>query len=354
MSRLVPALLIAVALIITSCAGTATPSPSGVSTGAGTTAAPTRGVTKLRIGVPVAVLPLASPFIAKSKGYFADEGLDVEVSIATGLQCLSGVLSDQFQMCAGVANGLMVAAERNEAALAIAGLEPTVALYLILRADVASRLKITAQSPLKDRLAALNGLTVAVTGVGDAANQALNMMVKEAGLQEKDVKVVAITTQAGQHAAMLEKQVDAVVGGPPGSDVLDVGGIGTIILRSKEISAMSDLLYEVLYTTPKWADANQVAARAAVRAIVKANNYLRTDQGAAAHMNATDWKGISPEVLTISLSRFRQEFSADGCMTAGQATGLVKYNQAVGVLTKTVDATEGVFWTNKYNEACKK
>jgi hypothetical protein len=42
-------------------------------------------------------------------------------------------------------------------------------------------------------------------------------------------------------------------------------------------------------------------------------------------MNATDWKTISTEILTVPLNRSRQNFAPKACLTPAQASGLVNY-----------------------------
>jgi NitT/TauT family transport system substrate-binding protein len=345
------ALVAVLMLVATACA--ANPAPSGASNAPSGPAA-SQAPTKIRVGIAGSFLPLAPVYIAKSKGYFAEEGLDAEIINTPSLQCLTGLVSGELQIAGCGATDMMVAAEKGERLLAIANITPTVHMTLYLRNDVATRLKLTQQSPLKDRLSALKGLTLSVTGVGGLANQTLNMMIREAGLKETDVKIVPIAAQGAQLAALIEKQIDGIVGGPPLNDQVEIGGIATILVYAKQLPIMSEMLYEAMFTTPAWAEASPAAARGAVRAMVKANTYLRTNADAPAHLNATDYKGVSTEVLTLSLGRIKQEFPADACLTAGQAAGLVKFANAVGILTKTLDTAEGSFWTNKYNEGCKK
>lgn len=355
------ALPMALSLVLAACGSATTPPPAATTTSAAATAAaatqaaatPKPAPVKIRVGIAGSFLPLAPVYVAKSKGFFAEEGLDAEIINTPSLQCLTGLVTGELQVAGCGATDMMVAAEKGERLLGIANITPTVHMTLYLRNDVAQRLKLTKESPLKDRLASLKGLTISVTGVGGLANQTLNMMIKEAGLTQADVKIVPIAAQGAQLAALIEKQIDGIVGGPPLSDQVEIGGIATILVYAKQLSVMSEMQYETLFTTPKWAEANPELAKSAVRAIVKANTYLRTDPDAPRHLNATDYKGTSAEVLALSLGRIKNEFPADACLTVGQGAGLVKFAQAVGILTKPLDAADGGFWTNKYNQGCK-
>jgi ABC-type nitrate/sulfonate/bicarbonate transport system substrate-binding protein len=309
--------------------------------------AQTKG-TKIRIAQTGHFLALASASVAWHKGYLRDEGLDAEVVIAPGRQGVLGLMSGEFQFRAGSPNDIMLMAEKGETMTAIVDIETYVDLPLVLRVDVAERLDVTPRDPVAKRLAAMKGLSLAVTGEGDAGDLALRFMLKEANLKPTDVRKVVIANPVATLAAWDQRQIDGFVGGSPRAVGLQAEGKGVIMIEARDIPMLNSVIHEVVYGLKSWIDAHPEETRAVARAMVRANRFLKDDPSAGVFLQQTNYKAWSPQVLQASVDRLKPHIPADGKMTRERWEGTMRYALESGLISKPLDMAEGKYWTNKY------
>jgi NitT/TauT family transport system substrate-binding protein len=322
--------------------------PSTLASPAVVASKPSGPLKKVRVGVTGLFLPLASVWVAARKGYYQEEGVDADVVAVPGLQGPQGLLAGNLDFTAGSATDLLLMAERGETMQAIATIEPFLPLALVVRADALERIGAKPSDPLEKRLAAIKGLAVAVSGEGDAPDVVLKLMLREGKLQPTDVRKLVIDNQPAQLAALDQRQIDAIVAGPPLMDRLDHEKSASILVSTNEIPLARDTLHEIVYGMKSWVDAHPDEARGVARAMVKANKFLKEDPSASQFLFETDFKGTPAEVLKISLDKLKPYIPSDAKMTPQQWEGLKRYAMEVGYLTKSVDTTEGMYWTNKY------
>jgi NitT/TauT family transport system substrate-binding protein len=313
-------------------------------------AKPTGPAKKVRVGLAGYFLPLASVPVAAYKGYYKEEGIDAEISIAPSLQGPQGLIAGNLDVMAGGATDLAVMAEKGETMIAIATVEPVIVQSLVVRADVLDRIGVKPTDPLEKRLQAMKGLTLSVTGIGGAADTTLSMMLSQAKLQQTDINKIPISTQGGQLAAMDQGQIDGIVAGPTLSDQLDFDKKALILVPAEEIPALRSAIYEVVYGLKSWVDAHPDESRGVARAMAKANKFLKEDPGAAKLLAENDWKTTPEQYIKLSLDKFKNYIPADAKMSQKEWDGVKEYATAVGYLTKPINLTEGTYWTNKYLE----
>jgi ABC-type nitrate/sulfonate/bicarbonate transport system substrate-binding protein len=311
-------------------------------------AKPTGPLKKVRIGLAGYFLPLASVPIALDKGYYRDQGIEAEITIAPSLQGAQGVLAGNLDLHAGGATDVTVMAEKGETMTAIVTPQPVQVLGLVIKSEVLERIGVKPGDPLEKRLGAMKGLNISVTGIGGAADTTLNMMLREAKLQPTDVNKLPINSQSGQLAALDQGQIDGIVAGPPLMDQLEYEKKALILVPAEEIPIVRNAMYEVVFGTKSWVDAHPDEARGVAKAVASANKFLKEDPTAARFMAETHWKTTPEPVLKLSLDKSKQYLPTDGKMDPKAWTGLVEYAMAVGHLTKSLPMAEGTYWTNKY------
>jgi NitT/TauT family transport system substrate-binding protein len=302
----------------------------------------------VRVAAAILVLPLAAIWVAQRKGYYQAEGLEVELTLAPGLQGTQGLLAGNLDFMAGGATDLMVLAEKGEVLQAIATIEPVMLFHLLVKPNVLDRIGAQPNDPLEKRIASIKGLTLAVAAEGGAADTVLRMMLREARLQPTDIKKIVISSEASQLAALDQGQIDGLVGGPPRSDWLDRDRQALILLSAHEIPVMKDAIYEVVYSLKSWIDTHPDEARSMARAMARANRFLKEDPDAAQFLFETDFKNTPADVLKLSLDKMRAFIPADARMSPQQWLGVQRYAMEVGYLSRSIDMSEGVYWTNKF------
>jgi NitT/TauT family transport system substrate-binding protein len=144
----------------------------------------------------------AAYFVAREKGFYREEGLDVEVLDGSGsttvLQLAANgtspvIQADAATMMRGVINGMPVRA--------VAVPLQTSPMAFIYRAD----------APRPTNISEVKGMRVAVTA-GDASMTLFTAFLGKIGLKQDDVQIITVGSTAAKDQAMLSKQADALIG----------------------------------------------------------------------------------------------------------------------------------------------
>ena len=141
-------------------------------------------------------------FVARDKGFYAQEGLEVEIQEGSGsttvAQLVAGSNSpvayvDAATMMRGVTNGMPIRA------VGVTLQESPMAF--IYRADAARPTKISE----------IKGSRIALTA-GDASLAIFTAFMGKLGMKVEDVQVITVANPQGKEQAVLNKQADALLG----------------------------------------------------------------------------------------------------------------------------------------------
>ena len=249
----------------------------------------------VRIGVPErGNIQYLTLWVALGAGYFQDEGLDAEVVFAPRANQSGQLLlkneADIALLQPPVYLGLI--AQQSPIVL-FASLLANDPINLIVRADVAARLKLDPTAPLASRLWALKGLRV---GVASEPPRRLRVLLAGAGMDiDRDIETMIIPGDA-QIAAFTSGAVDALYTHTPFLEdaIVTHGAILLVNQSAGEVPALSNGQIHSLATTRAFAEAHPEVLMAATRAIARAACLLRTDPAAATQ--AVSQAGISAPI----------------------------------------------------------
>ena len=116
------------------------------------------GAEKVKIAVPGLSTAFTPLYHAQSAGYFAEEGLDVEVVVILGGGSLQAVLARDAQFVAAPGTYQLMVHEKGQRLLAVMSLLTRKAINLVMHKEAARQKGITDKSPLADKIRALKGL----------------------------------------------------------------------------------------------------------------------------------------------------------------------------------------------------
>jgi len=195
-SALLVALAVA-AIVATACGGTPAASPAAptAATAATTAASPTaKPLVKFSVGYASVSGTQAAAWVAKEKGIFQKNGLDVTLeSIAGGSSPTAALLSDQIQ-------ALQISVEAVSATLEGADI-------VYVAGPVSSPLFWFIAGPQIKTPTDLKGQKIAATGVGTATYFADILALRSFGLDLKDVQIITTNNVPGILAAVQSGQV---------------------------------------------------------------------------------------------------------------------------------------------------
>lgn len=214
-------------------------------------------------------LPLT---VAEQKGFFKDEGLDVEiVDFAGGAKALQAVVGGSADVVSGAFehNINMQAKGQPMRAFVLQGRAPQIVLAVN-----------TKTVPNFKSVADLKGKKIGVSAPGSSTNIMANFVLAKAGLKPSDVSFVGVGASQGAVAAMRAGQIDALSNLDP---------VITILARSNDIKIISDtrdvaeadkvfggpMPAATLYSPVSFIEKNPNTVQALTNAIVRANKWIQ-------------------------------------------------------------------------------
>jgi NitT/TauT family transport system substrate-binding protein len=267
-------------------------------------------VAQTNTAVKVASAGIASDigfFLALKKGYFRDEGLNVELTqLANAPQMIGPLGRGQLDVGAGtVAAGLYNAVERDIALRAVAdkgSMRPGYGFSgLLVRKDLVDSGRFKTFKDLK-------GMKIAVGTFGSANSSAVNEALKRGGLKWSDANMVEL--QFPQHLpAYANKAIDASMTNEPTSTQAVKQGLAVRIAGNDEIypeQQTAVVLYSELFTRAR----PQIALkfmRAYIRAVRDYNDALK--DGKLAGPNAAEVIAVLTESTFIKDAAVHREIT---------------------------------------------
>lgn len=216
-------------------------------------------VNRLSAGAPL--------YIAKDKGFFAEEDLDVALmhltsSQAIGLAVASG--DAQFGMTA-ITAGIYTMAAKGAVKMIAGGYEEHPGFHGV--ALVAN--KAAYEAGLK-RPADLAGKKIAITAVGSGSHNQLARLARKHGFKYQDMQLLPLQTLANEVSAVKGGQVDATPVPATLAKELEDSGAGRIIAwMGDEVPTQ----FGGLFTTPQTIEKRRALTTRFVRAYLKAIQY---------------------------------------------------------------------------------
>jgi NitT/TauT family transport system substrate-binding protein len=236
----------------------------------------------IRIGIPERDnLQYMSFWIAQGAGLFKAEGLDVEVVVAD-VPNQSGMLLMQRRVDIALLQPpvyLGLIAEQHPFVL-FANLLASDPINLVVRADVAARLKLDATASLADRLGAIKGFKF---GVAPEPPRRLRILFAEAGMNaDRDVQIV-IRRAEDQIDALTSGIVDALYTHSPFLEdaLVRLGAVMLVNQSGGEVGPLRGGQIHSLGATKEFVAAHPGVITRVTRAIARAQQLLHSDRKAA-------------------------------------------------------------------------
>ena len=249
---------------------------------------------KVRVGMPSFSLSFVAPKVAQTKGFFAAEGLEVElIQMATNVTVVALTTKD---IDYSTASGAVLRS-------AVRGLPVKVVMYfngkplhvVVARRDLNS-------------VGELKGKIVGFAGYGDTTEYMLRAILHKSNMElEKDVKALAISGSGPRLTALISGKVDAAILPPPYNIEAEAKGYKRLIAAADVFdSATSGLGVHVdkLKDSP-----GQV--RRMIRALLRTQAFMKENKSDSVRIIA-DWLKLEPAAAASSYELYVRGLTADG------------------------------------------
>ena len=294
---------------------------------------------------------MAPVFIAEAAGYFAEEGIDLELfEVGSGALATAALVSGQVQITDIDPFQAVELRRQGKQVLFIYNLTKRVTLDMVMHPEVARAKGISRTTPLAQRLAALRGLKLGITSPGAATDVYLRYYLKRAGIDpDRDVQIIAVGGGGPLLAALRTRQIDAFHLSAPNPNVAEVDGYGVFIIKSSagDVPELDGIVYTGIAVHNVYANRNPDVLRRWIRAVQKGYRLMRSDPTTAAN-HLRKHVARDPAFLARIMPDLLPALSEDGRMSEPIMQKTLDFLLEIGQIRSKPSAKEGILWTNRY------
>jgi NitT/TauT family transport system substrate-binding protein len=260
-------------------------------------ALPLEAADKVRLSISALDVSFLTAGVASKRGFFKDEGLDVEVirmNANVSIPALSTGDIDYTMVFASVIRGAL----RGLPMKVVASFMDSSTHMLIARPE---------HKAVKD----LRGKTLGVSTFGATADVAARMMMRHSGIDpEREIKIIALGPDRARFAALKEGIVDVIVISPPADSEAKKLGFN-VLARTYELF---NFPFTGVGSTTKKLREKPDEVKRMIKSGIRANRYLRQNRDGAIQV-LMEWGKTDREAAANTYDSTWPIFSEDGSLT---------------------------------------
>jgi ABC-type nitrate/sulfonate/bicarbonate transport system substrate-binding protein len=279
------------------------------------------------------------PQIAHEKGFFKEEGITAEF-VASPQNPITPLLAGDVDIAITGVNG-MAAIEQDQDVRFIAGFPQRMAMSLVVPAN-SPVAKLVGKWP--DALEALKGKNIGVTVPGALVENLARAMLVNAGISDKEIKVVPAGDGSSLVAGLSQGTFDSgLVPSPLFEPLVEKGMVVQVInLHDGEVPGLN-LPIATPIVAAKWANANPNLVTGYQRAVGKANSWAKDPAHSDELAQIVGKKlGVAPDTIAGPVKTFRAALGDSVEFSQEQFDTAVKMLKDNGVLTRELSYEEYV------------
>ena len=251
---------------------------------------------KVRIAVSNPNMPNLTVAMAQQNGFFRDENIEAEIIRMNPNVAVTALATgdiDYCQLFGAVVGGAIAGLPIR----IVAGYLDNWPMTLIAQPEFKT---------LKD----LKGKTLGISSFGATPDLAARMMLKQVGIDpEKEIKILALGSDAARLTALKQRVVDLIVISPPADTQMEKQGY-KIMARAYELFSFP---YLGLGTHTRKIKEKPDEVRRIIKATIRANRFIRDNRDEAVRTLAA-WGKIDGDFAYASYDALRNLFNADGAV----------------------------------------
>lgn len=316
---------------------------------AGPAGAQTVAKGKLTVAVSSVSFAWLPYYVAVGAGYLADEGIEVEnVAIGTNTAPIAALLGNSVDMAAVGVQAALAAVDKRQPIKLLGPLTSEFTSVMFARKEVLDRLKVSRASPIKDRVAALKGLRIAVCNPGCSTDLFLRHILAIYAPEinpERDITIVPILEASNVLASMSRGLIDVSMFSPPVPQKAVADGYGAVYIDTIEgdVPSTKGMLFTALMATEDGIKRKPTEFKGVVRALDRALKLIHSDVEAAGKAARQFMPTIEESLWSASMRQMVSatpkdaSISVEGLKRYGDLinSGATKYNVDYGSMAAT-------------------
>lgn len=260
---------------------------------------------KLNVGISVKSIFGLPLVVARDKGFFQEEGLEVTVEyFAGGPPATAALMGGSLQFLNAAFENNVKTVKLGQPIVTIMNIQSDFAGAVIMRKNVAEKL---GHDPKVEDLRGMRLGTLARGGFTDVSSR---YILNAAGLEpEKDVELIPIRGADRQIAAGQAGEIDAAMVTEPWGPIAVEGMGDWVYVVNMTVGegpdVFHDMGYVTLQTTKSYLEQNRETAEKVVRAVVKAQNYIAdpANLDELTEISKKEYGDLGGDAMRISVER---------------------------------------------------
>jgi NitT/TauT family transport system substrate-binding protein len=294
---------------------------------------------KVKMTLPVVALTTAPVYIAEAKGFFAQEGLSVDLNMTGGGgPDIKALIAGDVDFTYTASDQVILPWQEGKRLVIVMAAVPRAVINWAMHKDVAQAKGITEKSPLADKLKALRGLTIGSTQPGSLTANLAAYTLRKAGLvPQQDANVIAIGSGLTWLAALEQRKVDVALMSPPLPDTAVARGYAILLIDNArgEDPALAEFLQQVFVTRPDVIQKDPELVRKLVRALIRANQWALAAKPEEIADALQASMGTTPrDTLIAGIKATVPAYSRDGRITERALKAAADVMEVAGILKK--------------------
>jgi NitT/TauT family transport system substrate-binding protein len=263
--------LLIIAQVISGCGGGPAPSKGS---------APDMSLHVGQISNAIGYFPF---YVADKQGFFKAQGLNIgdRPLLGTGAKLAAAIESGSIDVGGGVITDAFNLQKADTTTRVIGSLINSNYVDLIVSKKFMQETHLTVSSSLAEKIQALRGKKIGITGPGSGTEALVTYLFKQQGLDvQKSTELVSLgSSNTAVLGALSAGRVDALSFFSPIGQAAETQGIGTILISPDrgDIPSMQGELHGVFYTRQNVIKAKSQAIQAFIRAIAQAETYIHSN-----------------------------------------------------------------------------
>lgn len=298
--------------------------------------APAFGAQEIVLTQPVDSLSFFPVYVARTLGYFKDEGINLRVlSSAGGGPHIQAVLAGQAQFTASPGTYQLNALKTGQKLIGVINLLHRNIIGVVIHKDVARRLSITETTPFEEKIKKLKGLTIGITRAGALTDNMAYQLVKMAGYQPgKDVRIVGVGGASAIVPALENRRIDIMLISTPHPERAIGEGFGMWFVNNAkgENPRLKEFMMSALMVTPEYIQAHPEVVRKMVEALKRSLDYIHAHSTDDVVKTVEPFFGsrVKPALLRSAVATVQAATAVDGSMSEEAVGTTVRLLQEAG------------------------
>ncbi len=307
--------------------------------------------TKVKMTIPVVAHSMTPVYIAQSKGFFAEEKLEPDItSTGGGGPDIRALIAGDVEFSFTTGDNVILAQQEGKRLLMVMSGLNKVFINWAMHKETAKAKGVTESMPLAEKIKTLKGLTIGVTNPGALTAHLAAFVVRKAGYNpQQDVQIVPVGAGPTWLAALENRKVDVALTAPPVPETAISRGFAIMFINNAkgEDPSIPEFLMENLIARPETVAKDPDLVRRMVRALIRANQWaLKSTPEQVADALKPFMAKTPPELLLAGAAAVLPTLSPDGRTSERSFQITQDILEQAGLLKKRVSYSELV--TNEF------